>query len=167
MTGGEHQPQQVVADVVVERSVEIGRHALSVDILLVAQLCVLAVDQLGAAEAVDGAMLGGGHEPGAGLVGNAGPRPLLERGDECVLRQLLGEADVAHHAREPGDELCLLDAPDRVDGVMCIGSRHGYRYQHLPSAGASHGRLARCDPPIGESAALVVPTLRPRPRTLA
>ena len=39
--------------------------------------------------------------------------------------------DVAHHARQAGDELRLLDAADRLDGVMCIGSRHGYRYQHL------------------------------------
>ena len=72
-----------------------------------------------------------------GLSGMPDFGPLLERGDERVLRQLLGEADVAHHAREAGDELRLLDAPDRVDGVMCIGSRHGYRYQHLQSAGAS------------------------------
>ena len=91
---------------------------------------------LRAAQPVDGAVLGGGHQPGAGLVGDARSRPLLERGDERVLRQLLGHADVAHHAREAGDELGLLDPEDRVDGVMGIGSRHGYRSQHLRSAGA-------------------------------
>ncbi len=139
MAGGEHQPQQVVADVVVERGVEVGHLRLAFRGQLVAELGVLAVDQLGAAEAVDRAVLGGGHQPGAGLVGDAGARPLLERGDERVLRQLLGHADVAHHAREAGDELGLLDAEDRVDGVMCIGSRHGYRYQHLQVARASAG----------------------------
>ena len=139
MAGGEHQPQQVVADVVVERGVEVGHLRLAIRGQLVAQLGMLAVDQLGAAKAVERAMLGGGHQPGAGLVGDAGARPLLERGDEGVLRQLLGHADVTHHARQTGDELCLLDAEDRLDGVMCIGSRHGYRYQHLQVARASAG----------------------------
>ena len=134
MAGGEHQPQQVIANVVVERSVEVGHLRLAFRGQFVTQLGVLAVDQLGAAKAVERAMLGGGHQPGAGLVGDAGARPLLERGDEGILRQLLGHADVTHHARQTGDELCLLDAEDRLDGVMCIGSRHGYRYQHLQVA---------------------------------
>ena len=74
-----------------------------------------------------------GHQPRAGIVGHARLRPLLERGDQRVLRQLLGEADVAHHAREPGDQLGRLDAPDRVDravyvGGRCIGSHDRYRY---------------------------------------
>jgi hypothetical protein len=43
---------------------------------------------------------------------------LLERRDEGVLRQLLGEPDVAHDPRQPGDELGRLDAPDRVDRAM-------------------------------------------------
>ena len=34
-----------------------------------------------------------------GLSGTPVARPLLERGDERVLRQLLGEPDVAHDAR--------------------------------------------------------------------
>ncbi len=33
-----------------------------------------------------------------GLSGIADLRPLLERGNERVLRKLLGEADIAHHA---------------------------------------------------------------------
>ena len=67
-------------------------------------------------------------------------RPLLERGDQRVLRQLFGEADVAHHAGEAGDELRLLDPPDRVDGAVdvgrrCIGSHGGYRYTIVQDAG--------------------------------
>ena len=53
---------------------------------------------------VDRAVLRGGHEPGARVVRDARLRPLLERGDERVLRELLGEADVAHDPREAGDE---------------------------------------------------------------
>ena len=76
---------------------------------------------------VDRAMLRGGHEPGARVVRDARLRPLLERGDERVLRELLGEADVAHDPRETGDEPRRLDPPDRVDRAMRVGSRHGYR----------------------------------------
>ena len=49
-------------------------------------------------------MLRRGHEPGARVVRDARLRPLLERGDERVLREILGQADVAHDAREAGDE---------------------------------------------------------------
>ena len=99
-----------------------------------------ARSSLSPAQPVDRAMLRGRHQPGAGLVGNARRRPLLERRDERVLRQLLGEADVAHHAREAGDELRRLDAPDRVDRAMdvrngCIGSHHGYRSAIVVRAG--------------------------------
>ena len=64
------------------------------------------------------------HEPGARLVGNALVRPLLERRDERVVRQLLGDADVAHDAREPGDELRPLDAKYRFDCGMRRRLRH-------------------------------------------
>jgi hypothetical protein len=43
---------------------------------------------------------------------------VLERGDERVLRQLLGEADVAHHACDAGDHLRRLDPPDRIERAV-------------------------------------------------
>ena len=136
MAGGEDQAQQVVADVVVERGVKVGRCCFAVDFELVAQLRVLALHELGAAQAVDGAMLGRRHQPGAGLVGYAGLRPLLQCGDERVLRQLLGEPNVAHHACEAGDELRLLDAEHGVDGAVGVGRRHGDGLHHLMPAWA-------------------------------
>src|SRR3989475_9598767 len=60
-------------------------------------------------------MLRGGHEPGARIVRDARLRPALERGDERVVRQVLGETDVAGDAREPGDELGGLDPPHGID----------------------------------------------------
>jgi hypothetical protein len=56
---------------------------------------------------------------------------LLKRGDEGILRKVLGKANVTHDAGEPSDEPGGLDPPDRVDGAMNIGSRHCYRSQHL------------------------------------
>ncbi len=79
---------------------------------------------------VDRAMLRGGHEPGARVVRDARLRPLLERGDERVLREILGQADVAHDPRETGDEPGRLDPPDRVDRAMRIGCRHGHRVKN-------------------------------------
>jgi hypothetical protein len=46
----------------------------------------------GPAKVVDGTPLGGRHQPRAGVVRDAVARPLLERGDDGVLRQFLGEA---------------------------------------------------------------------------
>src|SRR6266498_5435452 len=59
--------------------------------------------------------------------------PGLERGDESLLSELLGETDVAHHPRETGDDLRGLDPPDRVDRAMGGGSRH-YRFAALLSS---------------------------------
>ena len=104
---------------------------------LAAESLVLAFEQLVAAQVVDGAMLRGGHEPGARVVRDADCRPLLERGDEGILREFLGKTDVAHDPRETGDDPSRLDPPDRVDRAMCIGSRHGYRSHHVRSFSAS------------------------------
>jgi hypothetical protein len=132
---GEHQAQQVVADIVVERGVEVGRLARAGGLQVMAQFLVLALDQLCAAQAVDGAVPGGGHQPGAGLVGDAGARPPLQGGNQGVLRQLLGETHIAHHAGEAGDQLRPLDAEHRLDGAMGaggggVGGRHGRRSDH-------------------------------------
>ena len=59
MTGGEHEAQQVVADVVVDRRVEIGRRHLRSALDLVTELLVLALEPLAPAQLVDRAVLRG------------------------------------------------------------------------------------------------------------
>ncbi len=76
-------------------------------------------------------MLGGGHQPGAGIVWDPRLRPLLERGDKSILREILGDADIAHDARQPGNKPRRLDSPDCVNRAMCIGSCHCYRSHHF------------------------------------
>ena len=49
-------------------------------------------------------MLGGGHKPCARIIRHARLRPLLESGDQSVLRQIFGHADVADDARKTGDQ---------------------------------------------------------------
>jgi hypothetical protein len=119
VAGHEDQAQEVIADVVVETVDDplhrLGSFALVLRVERVPQLLVLARQQRPAPQVVDRVVLGRRHQPCARVVGHARGRPLLESCDQRVLRQLLGDADVAHHAREPGDQPRRFDAPDRVD----------------------------------------------------
>ena len=135
MAGREHEPQEVVADVVVEGRVEIRRGPVPARprARRPSSSC-LRSSSLFRRRMIDRTMLRGGHEPGARIVRDARLRPLLERGDERVLREVLGQADVAHDPRKAGDEPRRLDPPDRVDRAMGVGSRHGYRSHHLQPA---------------------------------
>jgi hypothetical protein len=75
------------------------------------------------------------------MIGDARLRPLFECGDECLLREVFGEADVAGEAGEAGDDARGLDAPYGFDGamedLMWIGSGHCYRSHQLQSVYAS------------------------------
>ena len=126
MTGGEHQPEQVVADIVVGRRLEGGhRHCLG-DRELAAQFLVLAIEHRPPGQEVHGPMLGGPHEPRSRIARDAGLGPLLERSHEGVLSEILGDADVSHDTCEPGDEPGRFDPPDRLDrGVRLRRHRPG------------------------------------------
>jgi len=56
--------------------------------------------------------------------------------DQRVLGEILGNANIAHHAHQSGNELGGLNSPDSVDGAMGIG-RHRYPSHHLRLNGAS------------------------------
>ena len=85
-----------------------------------AQLLLFALQPLTAAKQIDGAVFRRAHEPGPGLLRDARLRPLLQCGDQGVLGELFGKADVAHDARQPGDQPGGLDPPDGIDGPMCV-----------------------------------------------
>jgi hypothetical protein len=112
MAGDEHQPQHVV------------RLGLPLLVQFPGELLLLALAQLGPADVVDGPALGDRHEPRAGVVRHARRRPLLQRGHERVLGQLLGEADVVHHPSQPGDDPRRLQPPDGVDGAPGVHHSH-------------------------------------------
>lgn len=128
MAGREDQAEEIVADVVVKRTIDLGDDVGPVALDVVAELGILALAELPSPELVDRPVARRRHQPGAGIAGNPALRPLLEGDDEGVLRQFLGEADVTNDPGEARDELRLLDAPDRVDGAMDVGGRHGRRY---------------------------------------
>ena len=141
MAGGENEAQEIVADVVVNRSVKFGHCGLPMRFEFAAQLFVLAFEHRAAPEVIDGAMFGRGHEPSAGIIRHAGARPLFESGDQRILRELFCDAHIAHDAREPGDHFGGFHAPNGVNrrvglaepvvgrfargSGMRFGSRHG------------------------------------------
>ncbi len=122
MTRDEHQPQQVVADVVIDGGDEVGLDLVAARVEFGAQLDVFLLDAFVAAEVVEGAVFGDLHQPRAGVARHAFGRPLFERRDQRVVREILGEADVADHADESGDQAGRFDAPDRVDGALDVGA---------------------------------------------
>src|SRR6267143_3186426 len=137
MAGYEYEAQEVVANVIVDRGFEIRHRHLLLGLDLAAEFFVLALEPLVSAQEIDCTMLRGSHQPGARIVRDARLRPLLERGDESVLRQLLGMTHIAHDPRETRDDPGGLNPPDCVNRALCIGSRHGYRSHHFYSVSAS------------------------------
>jgi hypothetical protein len=166
MAGNEDEAKEIVADLVVERCVEVRRDRF-LHRELAAELFMLTFEELVPAELIDRTVLRGCHQPGAWPLGDARCRPLLQRRDESILRKLLRDADVADHPRKAGDELRPLDPPDCVDGTMCLGSRHGYRSDHFRARRSSYGgpgsepawSAAQC----GDAAARITPGLPLRP----
>src|SRR5258708_23074701 len=137
MTRSKHQAQEVVADVILHCGIQMGSSSFLSGLELPSELLVLPLQHLPASKEVDGAMLRRGHEPGTRVVRDARLRPLFERRDQSVLREILGDPDVADDPGQTGDESRRFNPPDCVDRAMGIGSRHGYRSHHLQSAGAS------------------------------
>jgi len=130
VASGEHQTQQIVADVVVELRVDIRCFAQQL-FLLSERLDLLGQPGL-PAQRVDRPVLGDPHQPAARVVGHARLGPLRQRRDQRVLRELLRRPDVAHDAREPRDQPRRLDTPECVDGSVHIA--HPWRAITLPSA---------------------------------
>src|SRR3989442_7362089 len=122
MTADEHEAQEIVADGIINCGVQIYRSYLLLDLEFATEFLVLAFQPRVAAPEIDGTMLRRGHEPGARFIRDARLRPLLERSDERVLGEILGQPDIAHNPRQPSDELGGLDPVACVNRTMCIGS---------------------------------------------
>ena len=124
MAGNEDEAQKLIADIVVHGGFEVLDPGIALTLEVAADLLVLAREHPVAADAVDGAALGRGHQPGAGIVRDAGPRPFGQRDHAGILRQLFCQADVAHHPGQARDEPGPFDPEDRLDCLMGFGRRH-------------------------------------------
>src|SRR5712691_12667354 len=119
MARHEDEAEEVVPDVLVDSRIEVN--ALMSPLNVATDLFVLALERLAAADQIDCLMLRGSHQPRAWLLRHAGDGPLLERGHQCVLRELFGCCEIANDASQPGDEPGRLDAPDRFDRAVRLG----------------------------------------------
>ena len=128
VAGGEHQPQHVVVDGRLELDLIHRIGGSSVGSEVAADQLDLALERHAAADRVDAAAPGDRHEPGARVVRHAGLRPLLERGHERVLREVLGQPDVANDTDQAGDDPRGLHPPDRLDGPPDGGLRPRIRH---------------------------------------
>jgi len=90
MARRENQAEQVVADVVIERGNVVGHGIFLLRLEFAAQLAVLAIKQRAAAHQIDRAVFRRGHQPGTGIRRDALARPLFERGNQSVVRQIFG-----------------------------------------------------------------------------
>ena len=61
MAGREHQAQKVVANIVIERSIEIGFALLSLELVLAPELLLFSFECYFSADEIDRAMLRAGH----------------------------------------------------------------------------------------------------------
>ncbi len=137
MACGEDEPQQVIADIVFTRCIERVdeiRHDVGLECIhLAPEFFMLARVQRFLTQPVERAIFRCRHQPGSRVGRHARVGPVFERGDERVLRELFGEAHVAHDPRDVGDDSRGFDPPDRLDGPMGVGLSHG-RPQGAPSA---------------------------------
>ena len=132
MTGSEDEAQQVVIQVIAIRDIaEICFGQRLLHLKVPAQLIDLAFQGDVAPYPIDGAVLGGGHQPGSRVVGDAHLRPPLQRDHQRVLCQILSQANIADDARQAADQFRRLDAPDGVDGAVDVGRRNGHERRRL------------------------------------
>src|SRR5256885_17205886 len=104
MAAGEDQAQAVVYCAIGLTSVP-----ASVPALVRVLVCPLArhgddplVEHGAAAQVVDRLEAAGAHEPGTRMRRHAGSRPLLERGDEGIVKRLFGDVEVTEEADQRG-----------------------------------------------------------------
>ena len=142
MAGGEDEPQEVVVERIVGRGRKVVVHRRA-ELRVAAELLDLALMDLRAAKPVDPPMLGRGHEPRARVVRDARLRPLLQRGNQRLLSEVLCEPDVAHQAGDARDQPRRLDPPDGLDGPRDVGTRHGRAHAPPSVCARSRASLSR------------------------
>jgi hypothetical protein len=142
MACDEDEAQQIVSDIIVRRLIHRG--VLTQEFGFLRNERMLSLQQLEAPELIERTVFRGCHQPRSRVVGDAGSRPLLERGNQCVLRQLLGKPDVAQHPGKFGDDFRRLDAPHGLDAALNDRINHGHR-SGIPASFEAGPQLANFD----------------------
>ena len=123
MAGGKDEAENIIVDDLVQSLIHCFPQALLLEFQLSRNFSVLLFQHPTAAQSVDGAPLGRGHQPGGRFVRDAVLRPLFEGGNKGILREFLRNAEVAGDAGDSCDEARGLDLPHGLDRLMCFA--HG------------------------------------------
>ena len=113
MAGHEDQPEQVVGQVGVDDLVHVGLEGCRRWDDQRRHQPVLATLGVPAADQVHRQVLSGRRQPTRRILRDAGRTPLLQRGNENVLRDLLRCVQITDQPHQPGDQPRRLHAPQR------------------------------------------------------
>ena len=112
MAAGEDEPEAIVEDlvgIVVRRLVGAGRLGGGVGVQLL-------IEPRPAPDPIDGLVAGRLDDPGAGKLGHAGGRPLVDRHREGLLGGFFGHVEIADESDQGGDDPAPVGPVDCVDG---------------------------------------------------
>ena len=137
VAAGEDEPESVIGDHAMRLDLVGGRSPLDeprLGVGLGLQDGLLLGQDPCPPESVDGAAPGGGRDPGAGVVGDAIARPVLERRHERVLDRVLGQVEVAEDADQAGERAAGFPSEGLLGGRSSIA--------HAPPAGHARSGLS-------------------------
>jgi hypothetical protein len=128
MASRKNEPQNIVAGntagLVVECFVPFVFDVSTVRVGIAGKRFVFSRRHLLPTNCIHAAILRARHEPRARIFRHAVPRPLFERGDKRILRELFGEPRVPHYAREAGDQLRRFEPENCLNRALGIGNNH-------------------------------------------
>src|SRR5690606_40536697 len=104
---------------------------------------VPVVERGAAPERVDRAAAADGEQPPRPVAGDAVARPGHQRLGERLLREVLGQREVAGVAGERADDPRRLDPPDRGDGLAARAGRTALPHAVFVSAACAHAVFVR------------------------
>jgi hypothetical protein len=120
MTGGEDETEKVITNRIIDCFIEPIDRGFVVGLEIDGEFLVFALESNIASDAIDRAILPSGHEPGTRVRRNTGLRPLLECGEERVVREIFGRTNVTDDPGESGNYPRRFDPPDRVNRTVNV-----------------------------------------------
>ena len=149
VAGDEDQAQEIVTDVLAGHLLEVphGTRLLAenVDVFL------LGSPPPSSSQLVEPAVARGRQQPRAGPVGDPLGGPVLERGDERLLGEILRQSHIADEADERRDQPRRLHLPDRLHRAMRLRHGEGFSARPPPCAARPPSRGARPSGPPARS----------------
>src|SRR6188474_3010517 len=124
MTGDEHQPQEIIPHIFVTIDFRFWCSQLLLNLKVATDFFILTFEPYIPADQINTMMLCSGHQPGTWFVWNARFGPLFKCRDQCALRKVFCQTDIAHDAGETRDQSGRFDPPDCIDRATEFSIHH-------------------------------------------